>query len=491
MWMNKLPKPMRKPALLALALLLSLTNVSVAQDDLRANLFQQADAARSAADAANAKLLAPTNYERGQRAYVEADRDLARGRNLARIRTKLVSASDYFAKAEAAAEIAKITLASVIKTRSDALEAKANSFAGDLWGKAERDFNSAMTRLEAGDIKLARSRAASAEETFRDAELSAIKSQYLSQTRALLAEAEKNRVQRYAPRTLEKAQSLLARAEQELTDNRYDTDLPRSLATEANYEARHAIYLAEHIRDMRDNRQTLEDAILEYEEPLRRIAASADIVARLDNGPDPVANELSQLVEDMADRNQRLTQDVEENNVRIAGLEEEIRELDEQLGGVSEERVALVKRLEAEARIKEQFERLETTFARDEARVYRQGNDIIMRLVGLTFASGQSNVEPIYRALLTKVHNAVEVFPRSQVVIEGHTDSYGGDESNMALSKRRAESVGDYMVAQFGVPAYRISADGFGETRPIANNETAEGRARNRRIDVVIKPQLD
>lgn len=482
--MNKLP-------ILTAVVLFVVTAGAVAQDELRSTLFKQADEAKTAAEAANAELLSPTNFERGQRAYVEADRDLARGRNLARVRTKLVDASDYFSKAEAAAEIAKITLASVIKTRSDALQAKANSFASELWTRAERDFNGAMTRLEAGDIKLARSRASDAEGTYRDAELSAIKTQYLSQTRALLAEAEKARVQRYAPRTLAKAQSLLERAEQELNENRYDTDLPRSLATEANYEARHAIYLAEHIREMRDERQGLEDAILEYEEPLRRIAASADKVARLDAGPEPLAADLSELIEDLRDNNQRLTQDVEENNVRIAGLEEEIRELDEQLGGVSEERVALVKRLEAEARIREQFSRIETMFQRNEARVYREGNDIIMRLVGLTFASGQSNVDPRYAPLLTRVRDAVEVFPRSQIVIEGHTDSYGGDDSNMALSKRRAEAVSIYFTAQLGIPSFRLSASGFGETQPIANNETAEGRARNRRIDVVIKPQLD
>ena len=66
----------------------------------------------------------------------------------------------------------------------------------------------------------------------------------MSQTRALLAEAEQARVPRLAPRTYEKAQSLLAEAERELSENRYDTDLPRSLAQQANYEARHAIYLA-------------------------------------------------------------------------------------------------------------------------------------------------------------------------------------------------------------------------------------------------------
>ncbi len=482
---------MKKLPVLGILFLVGLSGSAIAQEGLRATLFEQADQAKAAAEAAGAQLLAPTNYERGQRDYLEADRDLARGRNLARVRASLAAAADYFAKAQGAAEIARITLAAVIKTRDDALKAQAHNFASALWTKAEREFNGAMTRLEAGDIKLARVRAADAEATYRDAELAAIKSQYLSQTRALLAQAEQSRVQRYAPVTLAKAESLLARAEQQLTENRYDTDLPRSLATEANYQARHAIYLAERIRAMRDNGQTVEDAILQYEEPLRRVAAAADIVARLDQGPEPVAAQLVQLVEDLRETNQRLTQDVEESNLRIAGLEEEMRELDMQLGGVSQERVALVKRVEAEARIREQFARIETSFARDEARVYREGNDIIIRMVGLSFASGQADVDPRYRSLLAKVRDALQVFPRSQILIEGHTDSYGGDDGNMALSKRRAAAVGDYLTAEFGIPAYRISAAGFGETRPIANNETTEGRARNRRIDVVITPQLD
>jgi OOP family OmpA-OmpF porin len=88
------------------------------------------------------------------------------------------------------------------------------------------------------------------------------------------------------------------------------------------------------------------------------------------------------------------------------------------------------------------------------------------------------------------VRQAIDVFPNSQAVIEGHTDSYGGDESNMALSRRRAEAVSGYLTNELGVPAFRLSAVGYGETRPIANNETAQGRERNRRIDVRIQPQL-
>ena len=130
-------------------------------------------------------------------------------------------------------------------------------------------------------------------------------------------------------------------------------------------------------------------------------------------------------------------------------------------------------------------------FARNEARVFREGNNVILRLVGLTFDSGKSEIRQESFNLLEKVEKAIDVFPRSELVVEGHTDSYGGDESNQRLSQQRAESVQNYMINAMRIPSYRIIATGFGETNPVANNETESGRARNRRIDIVIKPNLN
>jgi len=452
---------------LACALLVLLVSAPTArveaQQDLRATLFADADRARETARAANAELLAPDAFARGSQSYTAAEGDLERGRNIERIRANLAAASTAFKEGAQAAEIANITLAPLIKTRDDANKANAATFAAQLWTDAGTGFTAAARRLESGDIRGARSRADEAEKLFRDAELTAIKAQYLSQTRALLAEAEQMRVPRLAPTTFAKAQSLLAQAEMELNNNRYDTDLPRSLAQQANYEARHAISLAKVIGTMRDQDRSLEDVILSYEEPLVQIGAAADKVTQLDNGIEPVTKD----------------------------LEEEIRGLDERLGGVSQERVALVQKLEAEARLREQFATIETSFQRDEARVSREGNRVVVRLVGITFPSGQADINPKFRPLLEKLRAAVDVFPRSQIVIEGHTDAYGSDEANLALSRKRAEAIGAYLTSTLGVPAFRISAVGYGETQPIANNDTAQGRERNRRIDVIIEPQLE
>jgi outer membrane protein OmpA-like peptidoglycan-associated protein len=474
-----------------LALCWSAPRVVEAQQDLRATLFVEADRAREAARAANAELLAPDAFARGNQSYTAAEADLERGRNIERIRSNLASASMAFKEAADAAEIANVTLASLIKTRDDASKANAGTFAAQLWSDASPGFTAAARRLESGDIRGARSRADDAEKLFRDAELTAIKAQYLSQTRALLAEAEQMRVPRLAPVTFAKAQQLLAQAEMELNNNRYDTDLPRSLAQQANYEARHAISLAKVIGTMRDQDRSLEDVILSYEEPLVQIAAAADKVAPLDNGIDPVTKDLVSYIESLRERAAQSDQDLADSRTRIAELEEEIRGLDERLGGVSQERTALVQKLEAEARLREQFATIEGSFERDEARVSREGNRVIVRLVGVTFPSGQADIAPKFRPLLEKLRAAVDVFPRSQIVIEGHTDSYGSDEANLALSRKRAEAIGAYLTGTLGVPAFRISAVGYGETQPIANNDTAQGRERNRRIDVIIEPQLE
>ena len=211
----------------------------------------------------------------------------------------------------------------------------------------------------------------------------------------------------------------------------------------------------------------------------------------MQEGPNRLTDELITYFENQANELQALQQENAENKVRLADLEEELSALDARLGGATAERAALVQRLEAQARVKEQFERVDKMFTQAEARVFREGDTVILRLVGLSFDSGASQIKPENFELLAKVEKAIDVFPRSELIIEGHTDSHGGDDLNQALSQKRAESVQQYMINAMRIPTYRLIATGYGETRPVASNETEAGRARNRRIDIVIKPNLE
>src|SRR6185503_6033024 len=121
-------------SLLALASMLAMLVFAApghAQQNLRATLFAEADRAQASAKAKNAELLAPATFNRALESYTAADGDLARGRNMERIKSTLATATKAFNDAAQAAEIANVTLASVIKTRGDATRANAVTFAAD------------------------------------------------------------------------------------------------------------------------------------------------------------------------------------------------------------------------------------------------------------------------------------------------------------------------------------------------------------------------
>ena len=474
-----------------LGLLALAASSAMAQNELRSTFFKDADAAKASADAVEAQWLAPRTYERGMREYQDAEEALQRGRNIEYVRTNAAEAANHFTAAAKAAGLAKTALAQALKSRQDAANAQAPKLAPELWEDAQGKFADAIRYLEGGNLKSAKRREIEATTLYRDAELVAIKAQYLGETRQLLSEADRRRVGRYAPITLGKAKQLLADAERELNENRYDTDLPRSLAQQANYEAKHAIYLSEVVLKVRDKELSPEQLVLLWEEQLRAVAGAADVIPDMHDGPDRLAGELVAYIETMRKDKQALEQENADNQLRLADMEEELSVLDERLGGATAERTALIQRIEAQERIKEQFGQVERMFTDDEAHVFRQGNTVIMRLVGLTFDSGSAQLKPSNFNLLAKVEKAIDVFPRSELIIEGHTDSHGSDDLNQKLSQDRAESVQQYMINAMRIPSYRLIATGYGETRPVASNETASGRQKNRRIDIVVKPNLD
>jgi outer membrane protein OmpA-like peptidoglycan-associated protein len=108
-----------------------------------------------------------------------------------------------------------------------------------------------------------------------------------------------------------------------------------------------------------------------------------------------------------------------------------------------------------------------------------------MTLDDIAFAPGQAGLRPAAKAGLGKLVEFVDRDESKPIRIEGHTDSSGNAQANLALSRRRAEAVRDALIAA-GVTAGRISVVGLGETHPVASNATEQGRARNRRVDVIL-----
>jgi outer membrane protein OmpA-like peptidoglycan-associated protein len=472
----------------ALMVLAAVASGAAVADEARQIMFAEAEEAQTAAREARANLLAPDSFEEAQAAFDSAAEGYERGRSLERIRRSLSKATESFRLSVAVAKRALTPLTPALQARAAAEEAGAGKLGLDEWQDGERSLRLAAIALERGDPGLGQKRARTAVEEFRSGELKAIKSSLLAETRSLINQAERDRVQRYAPRTLEKARSLLEQAETSLEEDRYDTDRPRALAREAFYEARHAIHLAGFLAQQREQRATEEDLVLLMEEPIRRMAAAADIAARFDQGPDVPADQVIDYVQRQTDRVQNLEQDLDQRTRQVFALEQEVTTLYERLGGVADQRQTMERELQRQAMERQRLSEVEALFRRDEARVLRQGENVLIRMTGIKFPVGSADIPAGAADLMHRLETGLRLYPDADITVAGHTDAFGGDSYNFELSRQRAESVRASLLRTLRLPASRVAAVGYGETEPVASNETPEGRAANRRIDVLIRP---
>ena len=123
-----------------------------------------------------------------------------------------------------------------------------------------------------------------------------------------------------------------------------------------------------------------------------------------------------------------------------------------------------------------------------DVQVIRQGDDLVLNIPsGITFAYDSATVQPQFQRTLDQVADTLRQYNQTYIDVYGHTDSTGSDSYNQTLSQRRATSVADYLSSH-GVQSARIGTRGYGESQPIASNDTDAGRAANRRVEVKIVP---
>lgn len=218
-------------------------------------------------------------------------------------------------------------------------------------------------------------------------------------------------------------------------------------------------------------------------------AEHADEINQLESSIQAAQSEAerARLVAERREMKLRMEQDAREQAAEEA-REAAARAAREREGRLVAERKASVARLEAErareeqARIRERMERALSVVV--ETRETARG--VIVNLPDILFDFGKATLRPNARETVAKVCGIMLVSPGYTLSVEGHTDSVGSDEFNQTLSEKRAKSVGDYLV-ECGLPGEETSTKGFGESKPIATNDTADGRQKNRRVEIVIE----
>lgn len=217
-----------------------------------------------------------------------------------------------------------------------------------------------------------------------------------------------------------------------------------------------------------------------------------------DAGDDPVTKDLAylatrraELAEAEAGRAQaereRQQADKDWKDTGLSALESHKEKATKTMQELENERKA---RAEAEKRSADAEKKLAQAMAslNEIAKVKEESRGMVITLSGsVLFATGKSTLLPIAQDRIAEVAKALKDQGYKSILVEGHTDAQGSVEKNQILSLERAESVRAYLVNQ-GIPSDKIRAAGLGPNRPVADNSTAEGRANNRRVEIVVEP---
>jgi outer membrane protein OmpA-like peptidoglycan-associated protein len=331
-------------------------------------------------------------------------------------------------------------------------------------------------KIENGDHNAARKLAAEAKNRYDAAELEAIQKAILGQARQMQSQSRDIDADVWASATYNNANALLREANGVLVQNRYKKDEAGKLAKQAEAEFTHANYITNEAKKIDKNpKSNIESLILGNERQLGSIAKSMDINYTFENGPEPVINASKAAIQELYKRNEELKNTIQDRDLRIANLEHVADSLGGQLPALQKQEL-----------LKQKISSVRSIFSTEEAEVFSSGDEVIIRLYGLTFPVGSSEIVPNNFPLLRKLEQAMGYFPDARFTITGNTDALGKDELNMKLSEERASAVRGYMLANTNISPDRIESMGLGSSKPIATNKTVEGRQKNRRVDVIV-----
>lgn len=462
-----------KNYLLTFSIFLSLIIFSsVFAQTAKDNIFGDVEKKINEAREQGAALLSPEFFSKAEESFRTANEYYTNNESTRDVREKLAEAQDYCNRAFEVINLAKITLKDPVKARQDAVQVEANKYAAELFKEAEDLLYDAATEVEGGDIDDARDSGSEAEKFYRQAELKSIKDNILGEARRLVNQAREQECEEISPNTFNYALNLLNETEDLLTNNRYAKEEAIEKAEECEYQALHTMFLTKNINVLKDDDRNWEKVMLEFEDVLTGFSAQLNEAPRYENGINDAVTMIQTRITDLLNDNDQM-------RAEIAKLQEDYDLVSEEATTSSAQ---LAEKREREAKIV----KVKSFFAPAEAKVTYDGDNLVIRLHGLNFPTGKSIIQPEFFSLLSKVQESIKIFPDKHILLEGHTDSKGNFNTNKRLSEERASAVREYIIANMNLKREQITSVGYGSERPVASNKTNEGRAQNRRIDVVI-----
>lgn len=377
-------------------------------------------------------------------------------------------------------EEAKYALEEVFVARKKALAVNANNLVPEKFETAEKQLKKMLSLLEDGEDDRAKRDISSLKSQYLAIELAALKTNMLGVADKTIKSAMAKDLDDVTPLLIAQAKSEYQLALDTLEVNRTDTEKANVHSNKAIWLVKRAEGVAEINQYFKNADFTEEQKIVWFQEQLGLAFSPLNSELPFNQPNKEVVNGAKDSLSQMLATNQTLSFNVSELKDRLESLQHMSKSRETQLSRDKEEMILLAKKDEA------RFNDIQALFNEEEATVYRQVNNVLIRAQGFSFKTGGSEIESTNFVLLNKIIDAVNRFPKANIVVSGHTDSTGSNDLNLQLSQDRAKTVANFMTQVGNIDSSRIQFKGFGKNKPVASNETVEGRAQNRRVEILI-----
>lgn len=453
----------------------------------------------------DAGFLIPDTFDRVRETYDRYTRDIRERKSTRDIQRSYGEFDAALVLARERLERVNEVLMVPLQKRAAAQRANAPAMVPDAFETAERRLERAISRLEDDRVSDAFSEGQEAAKLYDDVRSSVIEMSLIGSAQIGLAEAENQDWDRLAPASFARARRLVDEVTGALDRGEPLSAALRNKAQTAEYAVRRAIEIATQVDALRSDPGNWERMLQAQEDLVRQTADMAGVAADF-LADDPQAI-LTESLRTLAARQDSLDlllqraegdaaalrtevdslhQAIEEQQIRLSSMvesyQQDLQRRKEELDRERRELRAYVyekTQLDAAAQAQERF-------SDSQAIVVRDAERLTLRLIGLSFQAGRTEIPGGARGLLESLGEFLVLYPQTRVAVEGHTDATGAEDKNVTLSKSRADAVMQFLADQSGVEAERMTSSGHGSAQPIDSNNTRRGRERNRRIDVVL-----
>lgn len=387
----------------------------------------------------NLDVLSPKNYARAADQLGEAREAMVKGKSKEKILDSLARSRGWLEEAQTRGQITQAAVKDLSAARTGAIRATAPTLYPKELKKIDDETSDYAAEAEKGDLAALTKRGDKLTNQYVELEKKSVEKAYLGEAQVNFEAAKKADAKKYSPKTYEATEAKLKAVESMISENPRNINEIMRAANEATMQSKFLLSV---------NQQTkagnTEELVLQSEKQRRTIGGMTEGIAAKEEA-------LAKQGATLAEKNATLAQ-------KTAALKT--------------------------------AEELRKTLKPSEADVFVENNSVKVRLKGIQFGSNSAVLNKKSASLLEKVDKVLGTVGARSITVEGHTDSLGSPEKNREVSEKRAEAVQNYIVNQGKISSNQVKAVGMGEESPISDNSTARGRSENRRIDLVIEPQI-